>query len=189
MSLFCFQETEDSDAERLFDWRRSPRVARTLIGEPPTDLATHLSWLARLMAAEDAWLWIVTAGGQKVGQVNISDLDPTARECEWGFYLGEDSALGLGGLIPPFLYNFLFLELGLLRLKAKVLSNNPDVLELHAYHGYRQCKLEPAGLVRDGQRLELHQLVLTREAWSHQPKFHRFRSPFPLPESVTGRFR
>lgn len=189
MSLFSFQELEEGDAARLFTWRRSPRVARYLIGEPPMDMASHLNWLSRVAASEETWLWVVVAGGQKVGQVNISDLDPAARECEWGYYLGEDAALGLGGLIPPYVYNFLFFELGLARLKANVLSNNPDVLDLHAFHGYRLNAKEPAGLVRDGRSLELHHLILTREAWLALPKFHRFRALFPLPESLLGRFR
>ncbi len=189
MSLFSFQELEEGDAQRLFTWRRNPRVARCLIGEPPANMATHLSWLSRLAESEESWLWIVASGGQKVGQVNISGLDPVARACEWGYYLGEDAALGLGGLIPPYIYNFLFFELGLASLKAKVLSNNPDVLDLHAFHGYRHCGQEPAKLVRDGESLAIHHLILTRESWLALPRFHRFRALFPLPESRLGRFR
>ena len=189
MSLFSFQPAEESDAERLFTWRRSPRVARYLIGDPPEDMASHRAWLTRVLSSEDTWLWIVISGERKVGQVNVIDLDPVARQCEWGYYLGEDSALGLGGLIPPYVYNFLFFELGLVSLRATVLSNNPDVLELHALHGYRHCSKEPAGIVRDGQSLERHGLILTREAWLALPRFHRLKALLPLPDSLLGRFR
>lgn len=189
MSLFSFQAAGENDAERLYTWRRSPRVARSLIGDPPADMASHLAWLSRVLSSQDRWLWIVVSGERKIGQVNIIDLDPVARDCEWGYYLGEDAALGLGGLIPPYIYNFLFFELGLVSLRATVLSNNPDVLDLHDYHGYRKCGQEPADIVRDGQSLERHRLILTREAWLSLPRFHRFRALLPLPESLLERFR
>ena len=85
--------------------------------------------------------------------------------------------------------NFLFFELGLESLRATVLSNNPDVLDLHTFHGYRDCGQEPAGIVRDGQSLQRHRLILTREAWLALPRFHRFRALLPLPDSLMARFR
>ncbi len=169
MSGLRFTPPALDDAALILSWRTSPRVAAFMNTVVDHDLTAQRDWLARSATRSDYVHWLIRAGDAKIGLLNVSDLDRARGETSWGFYIGDDAHLGLGGLVPPYLYNHLFFELKLRRVLAEVQAANEPVLGLHRLHGYRVT----------GEDADRVWLELTAVAWAAKPRFHRFRAAFP----------
>lgn len=173
MAGIVFREPDDGDAALILRWRQSERVARRMSSRFEGDLESQRRWLEACRSRTDYHHWIVEAGGRPAGFISVARLDLAAGATSWGYYLGDEAALGLGGLVPPYLYNWLFFDLRLFRIEAEVRADNEEVVDLHRFHGYRR-EAAPAGAAPG----HVH-LVLERAAWAARTRLHRLRADFP----------
>ena len=83
------------DAEQLHRWRNHPAVRAVSVQGETIDLASHLAWLGRALAAPDRWLFIGQVGDIAVGSIRFDRAGPA--EVEVSLYLDPDlHGLGLG---------------------------------------------------------------------------------------------
>nr|WP_242470977.1 hypothetical protein [Thiocystis violacea] len=147
------------------------------------NLAQQKLWLEDCARRDDYHHWLILISGEPVGMLNVGPWDWRGNIAPWGFYVGEASFLGLGGMIPPYLYNWLFFEVGLGSLTADVLDDNLDVLDLHRFHGYQVDRIASVETHLDRLSLTEGSLVhlrLERDAWRKRPRLHRLRADFPV---------
>jgi UDP-4-amino-4,6-dideoxy-N-acetyl-beta-L-altrosamine N-acetyltransferase len=175
-----FREPTPADAEMILSWRSKPRVTDYLNTDVDADPAGQRAWLERCRERPDYYHWIVEIGGAPAGLVSIDRLDLDADQASWGFYIGEDQFLNMGGLIPPHLYNWVFFRVGLQRLWAEVLAFNHDVIALHRQHGYALDRLVQGAVQKRGRQFDLQYMQLHRQSWVRQHRYHRFRADFPI---------
>lgn len=159
-----------ADAAMILAWRVTPRVAEQMVTQIDDDLARQQDWLTGIESRTDYFHWLVMMADRPVGLINYQWTDDDPTVCTLGFYIGEDDALGLGGIIPPYLYNELFFERGVQMIEASVKRQNVDVLELHDLHGFEVLTEQP-----DADMIDLR---LSQSMWAAKTRFHRFRSSF-----------
>jgi UDP-4-amino-4,6-dideoxy-N-acetyl-beta-L-altrosamine N-acetyltransferase len=174
-----FREVLPDDAEMILAWRTKPRVATQMATEVGVSLASHRAWLLGCYDRPDYYHWVIESEGVPVGLINLASLDFVARRSAWGFYIGEDHALGLGAFVPPYFYNFVIDTLGLSALTAEVLATNEAVLRLHMLHGYKRHPEKDQAVVKLGQPQTLLALSLAAEDW-RKGRFTKMRAEFPI---------
>lgn len=134
--MISFREIEIDDAKTILDWRTSERVTEFMNSDMNYDIDAQKRWLKGSFSKPSYYHWIIQYGGKDVGLLNFVDWNKKERTTSWGFYIGDESALGVGGLVPPYFYNFAFDKLCVDRVLAEVFYNNTGVIDLHLKQGY-----------------------------------------------------
>ena len=142
------------------------------------DMNAQIQWIKAAEERTDYFHWFICLGERKIGLINICGFDPERHETSWGFYIGEEEFIGLGGLVPPFLYNFLFFDLKIGLVRAEVLEGNEQLLSLHKLHGYQNTY--DSTVKKNGREIKTYNLVLARASWMEKKRFHRYRALFPM---------
>ena len=134
--MISFREIEIEDAKTILDWRTSKRVTKFMNFDMNYDIDAQKRWLKNSFNKSTYYHWIIQYGCKDVGLLNFVDWNKEERTTSWGFYIGDESALGVGGLVPSYFYNFAFDKLGVDRVLAEVVYNNTGVIDLHLKQGY-----------------------------------------------------
>lgn len=134
---------------------------------------------AHSFCRKDYYHWIIQSGGCDVGFLNFAAYDPQQKETSWGFYLGEESARGIGGRIPPFFYNFAFDVLGVERIKVTVFNDNHSTLRLHLRQGYMPNPAENHIIQKNGKEILVMSVQLEKETFK-KSKYRNFMAHFPI---------
>ncbi len=134
--MISFREIEIDDAKTILDWRSSDRVSEFMNSDMNFNIENQIKWLKKSFNNSSYYHWIIQYGGKDVGLLNFVDWSREEKTTSWGFYIGEECALGVGGLVPPYFYNFAFDTLGVEKIFAEVFYNNTDVIDLHLKQGY-----------------------------------------------------
>ena len=135
--MISFREIVINDAKKILDWRTSERVTTFMNSDMNYDVEAQVRWLERSFNKPSYYHWIIQYEGNDVGLLNFIDWNRKNKTTNWGFYIGEDCARGVGGLVPPYFYNFAFDILGVDKIFAEVFYNNTDVIDLHLKQGYK----------------------------------------------------
>lgn len=178
-ALVSFREVNLSDAAKILAWRRKPRVTNFMNTDLDDDVQAQAAWLSSCYKKPSYYHWVFMIHGSEAGLVSVSDLDLDKGTTSWGYYVGEESLLGLGALVPPYLYNWIFRDLGLKLIEAEVFANNDAVLRMHRFHGYRREPNNDRTIVKSGQMIQLIGLQLHAKDWLQQNRMQRFVAPFP----------
>lgn len=135
--MISFRETVIGDARKILDWRTSERVTMFMNSDINYDLEAQIRWLEESFNKPSYYHWIIQYGGEDAGLLNFINWNREDKTTSWGFYIGEESALGIGGLVPPYFHNFAFNTLRVERVLAEVFYSNTFVIDLHLKQGYR----------------------------------------------------
>jgi RimJ/RimL family protein N-acetyltransferase len=135
--MIKFREVEVSDAKQILDWRTKTRITEYLNSDVSYDLEAQKKWIGDSFSKSNYYHWIIQHGDKDIGLLNFVDWDNDRRKTSWGFYIGDDDSLGIGGFVPPYFYNFAFDVLGVETIEAEVFYNNLDVIQLHLAQGYQ----------------------------------------------------
>lgn len=182
MPQLKFIVPQKEHAALILEWRRKPWVARAMYTKVDHDVSKQEEWLEACLQCSDYRHWLVVAGDRPIGLVNLHDIDWCARTCGNGYYIGEDDARPLAGFAVPFLYNYVFFDLGMEVLTGEVIADN-DIMRLNRLIGYEETLHEDA-FERDGEMFDIIKLRLTRDDWMTKTRFHRYRADFPWVEKA-----
>ena len=183
--MFSFSLLHETDLEQVINWRTAEHVTRFMLTDIEHDLDKQKRWFAKITNDPSCCYWLIRYQNQPVGLINIADIDLCSRSCSWGFYIGEIEKRNLGGLLPPFLYNFMFEFSSIETIIADVLETNVLVQKLHRMHGYIDMGLLPQTWYKEGKSIQMHRFSLKKACWQRHTRFHRFNAPFPIPDNLS----
>lgn len=178
-ALVSFREIDVSDAHQILKWRRNSRVADFLTNDVVDDLSAQRDWVRASFGRPDYYHWLFSLQGVDAGVLSIADFDHVRGVTSWGYYVGEDSCLGLGAIIPPYLYNWLFRSLGLKKVQVEVFSTNEVVLRMHNRHGYFRVPEKDRKILKSGREIVLQAMELKASDWLKQHAMEKFVADFP----------
>lgn len=173
-----FRELTEDDAELVGRWRSSDRVSKFLNTDVEFDLERQKAWIRNSYLKSDYYHWILLSNGNPIGHVQICQIDLTNNSAQWGFFIGEESALGLGAFVPPLMYSYCFNDLNLDFLEAEVLHINTKVIALHQIHGYRFAPEQDKVIIKNNKELLSVGMKLERDSFIGS-KFDRVKTEFP----------
>lgn len=174
-----FRELTVDDAEQTLRWRRLPRISEQMVTEVNHGIEEQRSWIEQSFGDQSYYHWIIQIGNQDIGLISLSNYDQVAATCSWGFYIGEDSVIGIGALIPNYFHSWLFKKLGVHLVSVEVIAGNTQVVEIHKLHGYRRTPGGDRTVVRNGDEKRFLSYSLSYREWNTPPKFHGNQGDFP----------
>ena len=177
--LFSFREVEIDDAKLLLNWRTKSRITKYMTSDVSHDIEAQKNWLKGTLEKSDSYHWISRYKNKDIGLMSLLNYKPEIKETSWGYYIGEDDALGYGGLIPPYFYNFVFNELNIEKIKAWVFFDNLKIIQMHLMHGYVFEPAEDHTIVKDGKNVLILCLILKKDKFESS-KYNRFKNDFPM---------
>lgn len=177
--MITFREVSISDAKLILDWRTKERVTQYMTSTIDNDIEAQEKWLRNSFSKPDYYFWIIQYGRQDVGLIYLEHFNPLEKVTSWGFYIGEDEVLGIGGMIPPYFYNFAFGTLCVDRVNADVIYNNVKTIQLHLRQGYSFDPTRDYTIEKDGKELLMVCLSLQKKVFL-ESKFSRLKTVFPI---------
>lgn len=144
-------------------------------------------WVASCYSRSDYYHWLIKFNKKPIGFINICEFDVPNRTSSWGFYIGDEESLGLGALIPPFLYNFLFNQLFVKKINVEVFFNNLSVINLHQFHGYRFIPNKNRIIEKNAREILLVAMSLSCSDWNNNNRrFRHQQRNFPTSKWIAG---
>jgi len=155
------------------------RVADYMISDVTNDIEAQEKWLGNSFSKPNYYHWIIQYGDKDVGLLNFVDWDRDNSTVSFGFFIGDDASLGIGGLVPPYLYNFAFDVLGVETIRAEVFYNNIDTVRLHLAQGYR---FDPGRdyVIRKNEKDVLIVCMSLDKTEFKESKFSRLKASLPI---------
>lgn len=180
--MFVFKALTQADLPLVLSWRVQPQVADYMFTEIENSLSQQQNWFKKIQLRSDCFYWLIYFANKPVGVLNLSNLDLKKQSCDWGFYIGDLTQRNIGGLVPPYFYNFLFIQTPVKTLTAEVLSHNDQVIKLHQLHGYQEQEDLGYVIEKNQKKLQVRVFELYKADWLAKKRFRRCIADFaPLP--------
>jgi UDP-4-amino-4,6-dideoxy-N-acetyl-beta-L-altrosamine N-acetyltransferase len=182
--MIHFRQLQESDMELVLEWRTSPRVSNSMFTEVPLSLEKQIKWFKKIAQDESVQYWIVSFNLTPIGVVNLAEIDHDNRRCTAGYYIGDINFKGLGAMIPPYLYNHIFRELGFNKIYGLVLSDNLNILKIHKYHGFKVVGVLESHTLKENSWKDVVVIELLAKNWLNLERFRRDIAIFPHVEKL-----
>lgn len=154
------------DLARVEHWRRLPQVNAFMFAEPPADSQQHRRWFEQSLQRKDADYRILLYCEQAIGLANAVDIDSRARQCHWGFYLGEaDAPKGSGSVMATLMLEHIFTHHPVDRIIGEVFAFNSASLKLHHKFGFSVDATQTRSMEKNGKPETVLTLTLSRQQW------------------------
>lgn len=113
----------------------------------------HQNWFENYLAAENDYMYILTANGTKIAIAAIYNIDYHKKTAEIGrFAINQKfKHKGFGKILIRKIEDIAFHRLGLMNLKLKVLANNKAALSLYGKMGFKRNQI----IISNGKKLIL----------------------------------
>jgi UDP-4-amino-4,6-dideoxy-N-acetyl-beta-L-altrosamine N-acetyltransferase len=182
-----FRELSADDAEMVGTWRASHRVDENFLIHFEYDAKKQREWLESSFDRADFYHWIILNDERPIGHIQLSNIESENKISEWGFFIGDESAIGLGSQILAPFYSFCFRHLGLHRLRVQCLHTNTRVIALHQLYGYRFSQELSFPIVKQGKEFFVIGMTLDRDAFM-TGRFNRFDVLLPTEKWAANPF-
>jgi UDP-4-amino-4,6-dideoxy-N-acetyl-beta-L-altrosamine N-acetyltransferase len=150
------------------------------------NLSAQEAWVESSFQRPDYYHWLILYHDRPVGHIQLAGIDVEMKSAEWGYFIGDESALGIGGHVPALFYSFCFKHLGLESLRVQCLHTNPKVIALHQAYGYQfdpernfvltkgsreflSIGMTLSRIVFLSSRFGRHDMILPTEKWTANP--------------------
>lgn len=177
--MINFREVSVDDARKILDWRTSTRIADLMASDIDYDIGAQKQWLKESFNKPDYYHWIIQYCGKDVGFLNFADWNREAKSTSWGFYIGEEDGLGVGGIVAPYFYNFAFEKLGVNTVYSEVFYHNVSVIDLHLEQGYKFAPDRDHAIVKNGKSVLMISLSLDKYIF-RASRFSKLKKNLPI---------
>lgn len=174
-----FSKLKADQLEMVLRWRTSEKVTKYMYSDIEYNMDNQLKWFRGVSGSNTDKYWVISIKEVPVGLISLNQIDYTNRKTSWGYYIGNEDYRLYGGLIPPYLYNYVFSELGLNKITAEVMEGNEGVRKLHLMHGYREVGICSQHVFKNGNYHSVYIMELLKERWENGARVYR---------KYTGRF-
>ena len=175
--MIKFLKVREEHLEQILEWRTNPDVSRFMMTDIEYNMDNQLKWFKKISNDETKKYWIVKIEDKNIGLINLEDIDQQSSRVSWGFYIGDMESRGIGGTIPPYLYNYIFNKMHFHKVWGWVMEGN-DILKLHKIHGYRIVGTMKDHVHKDDKWHDVHVVEMLREFWASQRRYQGYIADF-----------
>lgn len=177
--MFKFIRLKKEHLEQVLKWRTSEQVTRYMYTDIEYNLLSQFKWFERVSKSLSEKYWIISYNDIHIGLIYLSDLDLKNKKTKWGYYIGQEEYRIYGGIIPLYLYNYLFNDLKLNKIIAEVMEGNNNVMKLHRMHGYREVGVYKKHVYKYNKYHDVYVFEMTLEQWAiNMEKYKNYRAKF-----------
>lgn len=178
MAVLRFAKITEEHLELILRWRTRPDIASVMISDVEPDMDEQRRWLEKISSEPAVRHWMILWNDRPIGVINLAEIDHRHKRCSAGYYIGDLDLRQLGAVIPPYLYNHVFRDLGFNKIYGEVLASNSAALRMHAMHGYRQVGTLREHIFKDGRFMDMVVIELLASTWLAQPRYRRYVAEF-----------
>jgi UDP-4-amino-4,6-dideoxy-N-acetyl-beta-L-altrosamine N-acetyltransferase len=168
--MIKFIKLSEEHLEQVLKWRTQENVTKYMLTDIEYNLDNQRRWFDKISKLTTEKYWMIEIEDRLVGVISLNNIDYTNRKTSCGFYIGEDNYRRLGGLVPPYLYNYVFKDLQLNKITAEVMEGNENVVKIHKFHGYREVGTYMDHIFKYGQYHDLYLMELLKLDWEKDSK-------------------
>lgn len=151
---------------RVRDIRNEDNVRKWMYTDHLIGVNEHLGWISRLKQDDRQIVFVVLdAEHNPLGVASVNAIDRLHKKADWAFFLTETARGGLGVALEHAFLDFVFDSLGMEKLNCEVIEGNDVVVKLHQKFLFREEGFRRANILKNGVRIGVHFLGLTREDW------------------------
>lgn len=174
-----FIKIREEHLELILKWRTSEQVTRFMYTDIEYNLEKQFQWYETIKKQENSFYWLISYKGHLIGLLSINDIDWVHKHSTFGFYIGEPKFNIIGGRIHPYLYNYVFFELGLNKVYAEVLEGNTGMEKMHMHYGHRFVGTYKQHIFKYNKYHDVNVYELLKEDWLQSKKqFHHLIGNF-----------
>jgi len=132
-----FIKLKEEHLEQVRLWRMKPEVSEYMYTSPDISAEQQKKWYSNIKNDQTKKHWIIEADGERVGLVNLYNIDLTNKKAYWAYYLGETSVQGkgIGTQVELNILQYVFDVMKLNKLCCEVFTSNEKVIKLHEKFG------------------------------------------------------
>lgn len=176
--MIQFKKLKEEHLEKVLNWRTQEDVTRYMNTDIERDMEKQEKWFTSVSSSTTDKYWVIEIKEQPVGLIYLNQMDFVNQRTSWGFYIGEEKYRLYGGLVPPYLYNYVFSKLGFHKITAEVMSGNENVVKLNKMHGCREVGVYKEHIYKNGSFHDLILMELLKSEWIKLKKYQKYRSEF-----------
>lgn len=151
------------DTDKIITWRNSPSVMQRFLYRKPLTREDHLHWIHAKVDAGLVVQFIITicANGQEIGSTYLRDIDHAAGTAEFGIFIGDTlhAGCGYGSAAQKLTLQYAAQQLGLQKIRARILEDNEASVRMHLRNGFRMLPGEAEEMILDGEKKRVIFLV------------------------------
>ena len=130
--MLKFQKVKKKNLEQILKWRTIPEVTRFMVTDIKYNMNNQQNWYNKISADKYQKYWIISYQSKDIGVIYLTRINYESKHCTWGYYIGELNQSSIGGIIPPYLYNYVFLEMKFNKIIAEVMEGNEKAMKINA---------------------------------------------------------
>lgn len=177
-----FRKIYESSLPLILHWRTDPEITRYMSTDIEYDLEKQTNWYNNVVCARSpAEHWIIVHNDKPVGLLYLEGYDSKLQETSWGYYIGELESRIIGGLIPAYFYNYMFIERipPLKKINGGLFSENTKVLAMHRFYGVKEVEILKNHICKHGKMFDIILIEMTRKKWlSQKEDFQHYQANF-----------
>ncbi|HEX3031368.1 MAG TPA: UDP-4-amino-4,6-dideoxy-N-acetyl-beta-L-altrosamine N-acetyltransferase [Bacillota bacterium] len=157
----------EADLEMIMHWRMLPEVTRYMYTDPILTIEDQKHWLNWINTNPSVRYWILQVEGEKIGVINLYDIDLKNRRCLWGHYIGNVAYRGKGiaKTIECNIYDFVFDVLQFNKVGCEIMAFNENAIALHQKLGSEIEATFKEHICKGGEFYDVVFVGITRSKW------------------------
>ena len=164
---YKLRSIDDSDKERILNWRNSDRVRQNMYTDHLITPEEHESWFNKIHQDKSVDYKIFEYEGRSIGLVGFTQINKLHNTCYWAFYLGEVDVPTKSGAVMEFMaLDYAFRELGIRKLCCEVFCFNEKVIKMHKKFGFQQEGLFVKHMLKADQHEDVTSLAIFEDGWA-----------------------
>ncbi|MBU5441002.1 UDP-4-amino-4,6-dideoxy-N-acetyl-beta-L-altrosamine N-acetyltransferase [Paenibacillus sp. MSJ-34] len=166
--MLHFIKFKEEHLEQVLTWRTRPEVTQYMFTDIEYNIKKQLQWFQSISNDQTSKYWIAALNGVHIGLVSLNEIDLRNKRCSWGYYIGESSYRMIGGMIAPYIYNYVFDQLGLKKITGMVMEGNINIRKMHEFHGCREVGVYKEHVYKNDRYHDVYLYELLDRDWRVQ---------------------
>jgi hypothetical protein len=164
-----FKRLKEEHLEMVLKWRTQPDVTKYMATDIEYNLEKQKQWFQIISKDTSSKYWIITFNTISVGLIALVNINWTHKYTIWDYYIGEAKyRSALGGIVPLYLYNYIFKDLKLNKIFANVMVENKGTIKIFQLHGFRNVGVCKQHYYKNDRYHDVLMMELLAEKWKAQ---------------------
>ena len=159
---------EEADLYQIMEWRMKPEVTNNMYTDPKLNMNLQKKWLQSIKKDNTVRYWMIEIDKEKIGVINLCDIDFKNQRCYWAYYIGNTSFRGRGiaTALECNIYDYVFQTMELNKLCCEVFAFNEKVISIHKKFGSEVEGTLKQHIYKNGEFYDIVCMGITKEKWS-----------------------
>jgi UDP-4-amino-4,6-dideoxy-N-acetyl-beta-L-altrosamine N-acetyltransferase len=145
----------DADTDLIVRWRNQPFVREKMLRRALITTEGHREWIRTMVETGKVVQFIIIekTNNRPIGSVFLRDVDYEFEKAEFGIFIGEEDALGLGygTEAAEMMLDYAFKDLRLHKIYLRLLTDNEAAKKSYLKAGFQQEALLQEEVKLDGE--------------------------------------